>query len=107
MPRSKYGAVPTTVDNVRFASKREAKRYSELKLLEKIGEITEFEWNKEKLKFPFKINGVLVCTYEADFSYVNRQGHKVYEDTKGFRTPAYRIKNRLMLAINGIQIQEV
>jgi len=30
----KYGAIPTEVDGIRFASKKEEKRYGELKLLE-------------------------------------------------------------------------
>src|SRR3990167_2292221 len=33
----KYGAVPTVVDGIRFASKKEARRYSVLRLLEKAG----------------------------------------------------------------------
>ena len=37
--QSKYHAVPTTIDNIRFASKAEARRYRELRLLEKAGEI--------------------------------------------------------------------
>ena len=38
--RSKYGAVSTSVDGIWFASKLEAQRYSELKLMEKAGAIT-------------------------------------------------------------------
>lgn len=39
MARSKYRAKPTTVDGIRFASQKEARRYSELKLLERAGKI--------------------------------------------------------------------
>jgi hypothetical protein len=39
MKPSKYRAIPTTVDGIRFDSKREAARYGELKLLEKAGHI--------------------------------------------------------------------
>lgn len=37
--RSKYGARKTVVDGITFDSKREAERYSELKLLERAGKI--------------------------------------------------------------------
>ena len=40
---SKYGAIRTTVDGVTFASKAEARRYAELKLLEQAGEIKGLE----------------------------------------------------------------
>ena len=39
----KYNAIPTTVDGIRFASKREARRYLELKLLQKAGHISDLE----------------------------------------------------------------
>jgi hypothetical protein len=37
---SKYRNVPVTVDGIRFASKREAAYYCELKLREKAGEVS-------------------------------------------------------------------
>jgi len=42
-PRRKYRNQPTTVDGIRFASKAEARRYAELRLLEKAGQITGLE----------------------------------------------------------------
>lgn len=46
------------------------------------------------------------CTYVADFVYVEN-GYTVVEDAKGFRTPVYKIKKKLMLWRYGIVIQEV
>lgn len=100
----KYHAIPTTVDGIRFASKREAKRYALLKLLAQAGEISELRLQPS---FPLRVNGELVCTYVADFQYVNKSGVCIIEDSKGMRTSVYKIKRKLMRACYGIEIQEV
>ena len=41
----------------------------------------------------------------TDFVY-QEDGHTVVEDCKGFRTPEYRIKKKLMLWVHGIKIRE-
>jgi hypothetical protein len=92
--RSKYGAVPTIVDGHRFASKREAARYSELKLLERAGQISRLELQPE---LKFEINGTRVFTYRADFSYFEH-GKRVWEDSKGLRTAVYRLKKKCIEA---------
>jgi len=103
---SKYNAIPTVVDNIRFASKREANRYFELKILQRVGDITDL---KCQPRFPLVVRGTKVCTYVADFSYRNKAGELVVEDVKSkpTMTPAYRIKKKLLLAIEGITITEV
>jgi hypothetical protein len=102
--RSKYNATRTTVDGITFASKREAKRYSELKLLEMAGEIKELVLQP---RYPLKVNEQLITTYVADFRYDDcKSKRSIVEDTKGFRTPEYRIKKKLMLAIYGIEVFE-
>lgn len=46
--------------------------------------------------------------YIADFVYVDtKTGETVVEDTKGIRTPDYKIKRKLMLWVHGIRIQEI
>ncbi len=108
--RSKYRAQPTEVDGIRFHSKAEARRYSELKLLEKAGEVKELELQPEfPLYAPSKSWGKheLVCTYVADFRY--RQGPRgvlVIEDVKGMKTPVYRLKKKWFQAQYGIEITE-
>lgn len=90
---SKYKAVKTIVDGKKFDSKKEAKRYQELKLLEQSNEIKELE-----LQVPFilidKSEYGRVIKYIADFVYI-RDGKQVVEDCKGFRTDVYRLKKRL------------
>lgn len=65
---------------------------------------------KLKVHEPFRlvVNGIHICDYESDFTY-HRDGKLVVEDVKspGTITYAYRIKKKLMLALYGIQIQEV
>ena len=98
--RGKYGSRRTKVDGITFASQKEAKRYGELKLLQKAGQISEL-----KLQVRFKL--VQTVTYVADFEYYDRlKGSKVVEDVKGFLTPIYRRKRKLMREQHGIEILE-
>jgi hypothetical protein len=101
---SKYHAIKTEVDGYIFASKREASRYSELKLLESAGEIFNL---KLQPKFPIAVNKQKICTYIADFEYETKDGTIITEDVKGVKTPVYRLKKKLMKACFGIEITEV
>lgn len=102
---SKYHAIPTVVDNIRFDSKMEAHRYRQLILLQRAGKIAELE-----LQPPFElvVNGIKICTYVADFRYLDRETwNYVIEDVKGIKTPLYKLKAKLMLACLGLAITEV
>src|SRR5512133_1834187 len=102
--RGKYNAKKTEIDGYVFSSRREANRYSELKLLEAAREIKDLELQP---KYPCVVNGELVCTYIADFRYKTASGHEVVEDAKGVKTAVYRIKNKLVRALYGVVIVEV
>jgi hypothetical protein len=108
MKLHKYGAVRTQVDGISFASKAEAARYKELKLLEKAGEIFGLQMQP---RFPIDVNQVHICDYVADFKYHRYldSGHQVnvVEDVKGVKTPVYRLKKKLVLALYGIVIKEI
>ena len=105
MKPHKYGAVATEVDGHRFPSKREARRYSDLKLLLRAGEIEDLELQP---KFPISVNGHAICEYRADFRYRNRRTQiTVVEDSKGVRTPEFIIKKKLVLAVHGVSVVEV
>src|SRR3990172_4717815 len=100
--RSKYHAVRTKVDGFSFASKREACRYSELKLLGRAGEISDI-----KLQPRFTLQEGFrdregkkhrPIVYVADFRYKEKDGNRVrvvIEDVKGMKTPVYEIKKKL------------
>ena len=109
MRRSKYNAKPVKIDGLSFDSKKEARRYGELKLMEKAGEIGLLKFHP---RYSLDINGVHICDYEADFSYVPKEweyrvcDREVVEDVKGYRTDVYKLKKRLMLAIYEINVRE-
>lgn len=107
---SKYRNVRTNG----YASKREAKRAAELKLLVKAGKIGYLIEQPRFVLVP-KQGGERECAYVADFQYVvfKSDGDKtwtdetVVEDCKGMKTPAYVIKRKLMLHVHGIRVREV
>ena len=103
----KYHNIPTVVDGIKFASKKEAKRWGELSLLQKAGAISHLG---RQLVYRLVVNGVEVGEYWADFSYWDfNTGTRVVEDVKSSITrknAVYRLKKKLMLACHGITILE-
>lgn len=99
---SKYRNVRTTVDGLRFDSKKEARRYRDLKLLETTGAIQNLRC---QVRFDLIVNGEKIGFYRADFVYTEN-GLETVEDCKGKRTAVYSLKRRLMRAIHGIEIFE-
>lgn len=100
---SKYGNIKTVIDGHRFDSKKEADHYIHLKVRQSRGEISNLELQP---KFPLAINGAKICTYKADFAY-DENGKRITVDVKGFKTPIYKLKKKLLSAIYGVQITEV
>ena len=107
---SKFRNIKTIVDGIPFDSRKEAERYCELKLLQRAGQIHNLVLQKEFELLPKQeVDGKTVeraVKYRADFTY-EENGKTVVEDTKGFRTPEYILKRKLMLYLYGIQIREV
>lgn len=123
----KYKNKKITIDGITFDSIREGNRYRELKLLEKAGQISLLRCQVKFVLIPaqfgkptekytrgpktgqYKRGEVLEreCAYIADFVYIDADGKKVVEDTKGMRTKDYIIKRKLMLERHGIRIKEV
>lgn len=110
----KYHAIPTTVDNIRFASKAEARRYSELRLLEKAGAIKRLRLQPKFLLVVAKYQTgapVSVGYYIADFQYdvplLHGAWKTITEDVKGVRTETYRLKKKIVEATYGITITEI
>ncbi len=100
---NKYRAKPVTVDGIRFASSKEARRYGELKVLERAGKIRQLVLQP---KFKLTVNGHLICEYWGDFAYFEKA--RVIEDTKGFKTEVYKLKRKLLLALYpGIDHREI
>lgn len=120
---SKYHAKKVSIQGEVFDSKKEARRFLELQMLEKAGRISGLQRQKKFVLVPAqyepettgsrggKIKGKLLereVAYYADFVYFDEEEKDfVIEDTKGVRTPEYIIKRKLMLWLNGYQIREV
>jgi hypothetical protein len=115
-PRSKYHAVATVVDGIRFASKAEARRYGELKLLEKAGEIRSLVLQPQYPLVALNECGdaTPVGRYVADFAYErflwpgrSKECDTVVEDVKGVITALARWKIKHVKAQYGIDVQIV
>jgi hypothetical protein len=95
--RSKYNAKRTNG----YASKAEATRAEELKLLQRAGKISELQ---EQVKFPLLVGDILIGYYIADFVY-REDGEHVVEDVKGVKTPLFSWKARHFAAQYGKSIR--
>lgn len=109
--KKKYHNKPTEADGHKFASKNEEKRYQELKLMVLSGDIADLELHP---RYPIFINDIKVCTYVADFKYLDVKASKeagemirVVEDVKGTPSPVYTLKKRMVKAYYGIEIKEI
>lgn len=97
--RHKYGSEKEKTDNITFDSGREGSRYRDLKFQEEHGYISNLRLQVpfvliEKFKYNRKtIRGV---KYYADFVYI-KDGNEIVEDSKGYKTPVYIIKRKMLL----------
>lgn len=121
---NKYGSKKIEIDGIVFDSKKEAKRYQELSLLEKAGAIQDLQRQVKYVLIPAQYETIerysktgkrlkdskkcieRECAYYADFVY-QQNGKTVVEDTKGMRTTEYIIKRKLMMHVHGIKIAEI
>lgn len=114
---SKYHAKKVKIDGITFDSMKEARRWYELRLMEKSGAVEDLRRQVKYVLIPSQYEhsdqtgrkkGKLLereCSYIADFVYT-QNGKQIVEDTKGFRTAEYKIKRKLMLYVYGIRIYE-
>ncbi|HKM44760.1 MAG TPA: DUF1064 domain-containing protein [Dysgonamonadaceae bacterium] len=98
--RHKYNAKKTVIDGITFDSKAEAKRYTELKLLERAGLISKLKLQPRYNLMPSYTNGkgqkIRAIDYIADFEYLDTETNRVViEDVKGKKTAVYNIKKKL------------
>lgn len=85
---TKYHNIKTEVDGILFDSKLEAKRYGELKILLKAGQIKSF---KRQPSFLFE-SGI---RYRPDFIVWGIDGICWVEDSKGKKTSDFIMKEKL------------
>lgn len=109
--KNKYGAQKCVVGDLKFDSKHEARRWTELKLLERAGKISLLE-----RQVPIKLQGAIgpiltrkgrAMKYVADFCYLDVETNKtVFEDAKGYATREYIVKAGIVKAM-GLDLREV
>lgn len=96
---NKYSNETTKVDGITFDSRNEARRYKDLKLLQKSGVIKNLEVQAKFLLLDTlrkKGKTFQKRYYYADFKYYDNELKKtVIEDVKGARTPMYKIKRHM------------
>lgn len=117
----KYGNKKIYEDGEVFDSKKEYRRWKELILLVKAGEISKLQRQVKYTLIPSQREpdirgprggirpGKLIereVSYIADFVYTDKAGQIVVEDCKGLRTKEYILKRKMMLAVHGIRIKE-
>lgn len=100
---NKYGARPTEVDGIKFASQAEAKRYGDLKMLERAGQIRDL---KVHVEYPLIVNGQKVGKYTCDSEYIENDA-LVTEDVKGRAARDWPLRKRLFAALYGRQVREI
>lgn len=94
---NKYRNKKIVVDNIKFDSILEARRYNELKLLLRAGKIQDLKLQPRfLLQEGFKKNGKTYrkIEYVADFMYIE-DDKTIVEDVKGFATKDFKIKEKL------------
>lgn len=100
MIRHKFRAKQTILDDIKFSSKKEAKRYQELKLLREKGEVLFF---LRQTAFHLPGNVRYVC----DFMVFWTNGDITIEDVKGIRTDLFIVKKKILEAVYPIEITEI
>lgn len=108
---NKYGAKKAVVAGIEFDSKAEARRWAELQLLERAGQIANLQRQVEFLLVPTqrRPDGTMerAAKMVVDFVY-EQDGRRVCEELKSpaTKTPVYNLKRKLLLQVHGIAVKE-
>lgn len=95
---NKFGATRCEYDGIRYDSKMEAAYAMQLDALKSGGGIKD--WRRQ-VTIPLDVNGKHVCNYRVDFEVEHNDGHKELIEVKGFETPVWQLKWKLLEAIYG------
>lgn len=92
-----YNSKETVLDGIKFASIGEAKRFSDLKLLQHAGEIKELAPHPS---FDLIINDIKIGKYTSDYYYIRtKDDQEIVEEYKGFKTPVYNLRVKVFQAL--------
>lgn len=98
--KHKYHAKAVRVDGITFPSQKEAREYSNLRLLQQAGEIKDIELQPKFELQPSFLRGrkrYRAIYYIADFLVTYPDGTVEVIETKGCKTKDYMIKKKLFL----------
>ena len=98
--KHKFRAKPVEADGIKFPSKKEYKRYMELKQLQQNGEVLFF-----LRQTPFHLTGGV--KYLCDYLVFWINGEITFEDVKGVKTDMYILKKKQVEASYPINITEI
>jgi len=101
-PRSKLQSIECTVDGIKFQSRLEARRYTQLKQMEKDGVIRNLVLQpkfllQEKFEDPYTHKKYQPIYYIGDFMFTDQTGQKIVNEVKGFFTDTARLKFKLVI----------
>jgi hypothetical protein len=108
---NKFGAIRTEVDGIKFDSLREARRWAELRLMERAGEIRNLRRQVAIALIgrdgPLRTRTGRPMKLTVDFVYEDRLSGwaVVHEDSKGAVTRDYEVR-RAVAAAMGIEVIE-
>ena len=113
--RNKFNAQKVELDGMNFDSKKEHKRYIELKAMQQRGEIFGLEHHTKfelapKTRLEGEKRSKPALRYFADFTYYIITGQYIVEDVKSEATrkkDSYRNKKHLMKTVLNIDVREV
>ena len=97
--KHKFNAQRTEVDGIKFASKKEAQYYADLKLRQAAGLVLFF-----LRQVPFHLPGNI--RYVCDFAEFLENGEVRFVDVKGFKTDMYKLKVKQVKDVYGVTIEE-
>lgn len=107
---AKYSNKKTVIGDVSFDSRAEARRWGDLKLMERAGLIAGITLQPSyelapSVKFTGATRAKPALRYVGDFAYTDlKTGLLVIEDVKGVQTEAFIIKRHLMKSIHGLDV---
>lgn len=112
MKKNKYNATKIKSEIFgNFDSKNEFNRFLYLKDLENKGIIKDLKRQVPYILIPAqKKNGKVLyreCSYISDFEYTLQNGEHIVEDVKGLILPVFKLKQKLMYWLYGIEVRVV
>ena len=96
--KSKFNNTVIEADGQIFHSKGEFRRWRVLQALEQAGKIRNL---RRQVPFKCEVDGTLICIFVADATCFDVDAQEfVIDEYKGDRTPVYRLKRKLVMALH-------